>query len=159
MQKAPNLSWKHQERLYIKLCHCHFWGISTLQDVWLLLLILCNLQPTHSCSVSDTFGSAHQLGSTSTKPLTSVKLQSAFTMWPKAVTMFLMSIVTIFLLLALHICDIPASRHHRLFYFWFLLHMVKCLGILVQFDMFWKCQMAQSHTVSTTPAAYLEVSS
>lgn len=139
---------------------CHFWGICTLQDVLLLLLILCNLQPTHSCSVSDTFGSAHQLGSTSTKSLPSVELhQSALTMWPKAVTTSLMSIVTILLLLALHICDIPASRHHSLFYFWFLLHMVKCLGILVQFDMLWKCQMAQSHTVSTTPAACREASS
>lgn len=78
---------------------CHFWGIHTLQDVLLLLLILCNLQPTHSCSVSDAFGSARQLGSTSTKSLMSVKLrQSAFTIWPKAVTMSLMSIVTVLLL-------------------------------------------------------------
>lgn len=45
-----------------------------LQDVWLLLLILCNLQPTHFCSDSDTFGSAHQLGSTSTKSLSEIAI-------------------------------------------------------------------------------------
>lgn len=110
---------------------CHFWWICTLpQDVLLLLLILHDLQPPRPCSISNSSGSAHQLGSPSTKSLTSVKLcQSAFSICPKAAIMSLMSIVTILVQLFLLICDIPAARHHSLFYFWFLLHMVKCLRI------------------------------
>lgn len=139
MQKNPSMEISRKS-IDKTMPLCHFWGICALRDVLLLFLILCNLQPTHSCWVSDTSGSAHRLGST-TQNHPAKLCQSAFTIWPKAITMSLMSIVVILLLLALQICDTPAARHHSLFYFWFLLHMVKCLGILVQFDMLWKCQI------------------
>lgn len=145
MQKK-NLLWKNQERLQIKLCHYVTSEESVLQDAFCCFwfCVTCSL-PTRVQSVILSVQTISWDQPTQNQSVSEI-CQSAFTIWPKAVTMSLMSIVTIWLLLALHICDIPAARHHSLLYFWFLLHMVKCLGIFVRFDTLWKCQMAQSRT-------------